>query len=83
MERSAVDISTLVFNSETTEVIRKMADLTHAPNEEELVRDALNTFRWLVQHQMEGYKIVAYKGDYDHPEDPHLLENLWEEKKAA
>jgi len=78
-----MDTLTLVLDRETTEAIRQMAQLAHAPNEQELVRDALNTFRWILQRQLDGYKIVAYKGNYDHPEDPTLLENLWEEKKAA
>jgi len=78
-----MDTLTVMFDRETTDTIRQMAKLAHAPNEEELVRDALNTFRWLLQHQLNGYKIVVYKGDYDHPEDPNLMVNLWEERKAA
>ena len=78
-----MDTLTLNFDRETTEAIKEMAQLTHTSNEEELVRDALNTFRWLLQRQRDGYKIVVYKGDYDHPEDPNLMVDLWEEKKAA
>ena len=70
----------LSLDSETTEIIKKMAELTHAPSEEELVRDALNTFRWILQRQLDGYKVVVYKGEYDHPQDPHLLVDLREEK---
>lgn len=78
-----MDALTLNFDRETTEVVKKMTELTHAPNEEEVVRDALNTFRWILQRQLDGYKVVVYKGEYERPEDPQLLVNLWEERKEA
>jgi hypothetical protein len=71
----------LEFDPETSESIRKMAAKLGEPDEE-VVRDALNTYRWLMLRQQDGYKVVVYKGTYEEPQDPQLLENLFQRKAA-
>jgi hypothetical protein len=74
---------TLELDRDTSEAIKTIARAVHASDEAELVRDAVNTFRWIVQRQNNGYKIAVYKGEYEHPEDIELLVNLSEKEKAA
>ena len=71
----------LEFDADTTKTIQRITEAAPSFSEEELVRDAVNTYLWLLQHQRGGYKVVVYKGDYESPEDPQLLANLWTEKK--
>ena len=74
---------TLDCDAETTQIIEETRKATRVPSEMALIRHALNTYRWLLQRQRAGYKIVVYKGDYEHPEDPQLLTNLWAEEEEA
>lgn len=69
------------LKANAAEAIEKLTKHT-GRNRNQVIADAINIYAWIVAKQLEGYKVVAYKGEWLRPESGKIIPDFVKKEAA-